>query len=344
MNNTTHLRMPTAASRQSRHQNANVGPKLRDVLVQDFLEQHPELSRSQIVTRTVNGKAVCDSVESVAQEIVRKRRFTDSTEDREFILRQCQLSAEERHQACQSSIASSKKMIDFLFSTKLTPFGAKDKSANLNFLTRCERISLDRTQAVIQINKDLVEQLQGSGVSREASVRSHMVRYFHALIDQLRSQAAIYKREFRLGEQLRASVRDFIAGHRGEIRTRMAAPDLNVVMEVCQVSADENRGVSKLTSNDPKELEATLDDLGDRLQERRDQFEDIQRVIGYLENLAAELECTSRQELQSESKSRKDVVPPARRSRMYSVGAELLSRFERCIKGSPGMGRSLRVG
>ncbi len=326
-----------------KQQYSHVGHVLRDVLIRELLEQHPETYRTQVVTRTVNGRPVCDTVENVAREVIDKQRFRDSVKEREFILRQCELSADERHQACLDSIAHSRKIISFLFSTKRGQFVSKDRRDNLNFLKRYERISVDRGYAVLQINKELTAQLQRTGRSSQASVRSHIVRYFHALLDQLKCQAAIYKREFKLGERLKIFARDFIGTHLHEVKVNVKPSDLRAVTEAYRLIGDDDGKIPGLIADDRKELEAALDTLGARLKERRTQLETLQRAIVLLEKLVPKLERENRRDLQRAPKAKQGKVPARGHSRMYSVGAEMLRRFDRCLKRSSGSAGLLGV-
>lgn len=321
----------------------HVGLALRDILIREFLEQHPDTYRSQVVTRTVNGRPVCDTVDNVAREAIGKRRFGDHAKEREFVLRQCELSADDRHQACLDSIAHSRKMIEFLSSTKRRPFAAKDRHDNLNFLDRYERISVDRGHVVLQINKELTAQLQRNRASSRASVRSHIVRYFHALLDQLKCQAAIYKREFKLGERVRGFARDFIGAHLDEVRANVESDHLSEATKACRLIGDSDGELHKLTTGDRKELEAALVTLGARLEKRRVQVTELQRIIVLLEKLVTEMKCDDRRCPQKTPQAKRANAVPRGRSRMYSVGAEMLRRFDRCLKRNSGLTRTLEV-
>ncbi len=313
---TNNFEMNTTAFR---HEYANVGKALRDALIGDFLTHNPGVSRSQVVTRTVNGRAVCDTIENVARETAGQLKLRKDEDDSKLIAKQLQLSTNERHQAALQSISNSKMLVEFLFASRFCKFGPKDKKENLDFLKRYRRLLIDRSYAVHQIRNDLLAQIHENLKPFEISIRPHMIRYFHALLDQLKCQAAIYKRELKLGEQFREFAGGFIAVHLERARTVLDPAALKTVIKACRLIKKNDGEVPELTGDDRSKLETELEIMSEFLKKRRRQFNAIRKVIIYLEKFIDKMGSDKPEHLQREYKKDEESLS-TKKFGLYTLG------------------------
>ena len=138
------------------------GEKLRDVMVDEYLNVNPGSSRPEIETRCVDGKAVCDTIVKSVGDISKKTRFQGPEEEHEFFEEQIGISGNARYQACQKSIAYSGKIIDSLLSSPHCEFSDQEKTDNIAYLTQNERLAVEYGQTVEEKKSDIVAMMEGA--------------------------------------------------------------------------------------------------------------------------------------------------------------------------------------
>ncbi len=71
-----------------KHEYKEVGEKFREIIIDDYLKANPGVTRSEVVTRTVDGKIVCETIVSSMRNISKRTRFKGSDDDRVFLNKQ----------------------------------------------------------------------------------------------------------------------------------------------------------------------------------------------------------------------------------------------------------------
>ncbi len=285
--------------------------QFKEALIDDYLEQNPGLHRSQVVLRFKNGKPVFDTIDKVMSSASVRM----SKENQQELLRkEMEVSDDERYQACSQSIASCKQVVDFLFTAAFIVFSLAEKKETLNTLKRCERVILDRTHTKHNIKKEFLEMMSGGAKISRSRIRSIIVLYFRALLDQLKSQNDLYSREYDLGNRLGDFAKGFIKEKVLEIQSEIKPKTMERIAGIYtaakRVGGEKVPKPAKITVG---ELEKALAEMDVSLEKRRILMHDIQKVIEFMDEVLKRME---KQGDSSDSTSQEEANPKKKTRRM----------------------------
>ncbi len=266
---------------------SNAGDQIKEALIDEFLRSNPGVARSQVVTRLVNGRMVCDTIDKVMASASKLRI---QKEDKEALQKHLAVQEDERYQACQTAINSAKKIVNFLFASTFAAFDLTEKNENLNFLRRNERLVLDRSHNLHEIKKEFLQMMGGKINPTHARTKSEVSRYFKAVLEQLKAQHAIYKREHELGTRFSTNCRDFIKDNIASVKGQLKKTTLKTVSQAYAIAKRESAATGGASDISREALEEALAEMDESLDKRRIQFQAIEKIIAYLEKLVKEIE------------------------------------------------------
>lgn len=275
---------------------AGFGEKLRDVMVDEYLNVNPESSRPEIETRSVDGKVVCDTIVKSVGAISKRTRFEGPEEEQEFFDEQIGISGNARYQACQKSIAYSGKIIDSLLSSQHCDFSEQEKTDNLGYLEQNERRAVEYGQTVEDTKSEIVAMMEGKVTQHTklklvpSRVRASLVTYIRALVDQMKVQGNLFKREHDLGERFRTFTRDFIKEHVQDAKGNVKKETMETIRRVYLLAKKDGEELPEIVGDGLRHLRGALTTIEGRLEKSRLQFQTMEKIVAYLEKLIVELE------------------------------------------------------
>ncbi len=264
--------------------------RMKEMLIREYVKSHPGVSESQVVVRSVNGKAVCDTIGNLLSNCSGTKSTIQRELDHEALQAHLDSSEDQRYQSCLASIQSSQKLIDYLLTSPYTQFGEVEKKNNLDYLDRLQKISASRTQTVHYIKKAFMQMMEGTTNPTPVRVKSEITKYFKAVLDQLKAQGGIYKREFKLGNGFCSCVLKQMKTMLPQVKSQLdAATKRNVKGAYLLVKSEESKE-AELNTENYKALKGTVDNLQVHLGKRQTQFTAIEKVVAFLEELVQQLE------------------------------------------------------
>lgn len=272
------------------------GEKLRDVMVDEYLNANPDSSRPEVESRSVDGKVVCDTIIKSTRAISKKTRFQGSEEEEEFFQKQLEVSGTARYEACRQSIECSEGIIDSLFSSAHCDFSEEEKSENILFLQQNNQLAVDHGHAVEEAKKEIVAMMEGKVTQHTKlklvpkRVRKDLVVYVKSLVSQMKTQAGLFKREYELGERFRTFTRDFIRDHLQSITGAAKKETIKTILRVYMAAKKESEGLPEPQTEKPKNLKVALAYIKNRMDKKRVLVETMERIVAYLEKMVEELE------------------------------------------------------
>ena len=107
----------------NRDQYSYVAEQLKESIIQDYLKKHPDVSRADIVTKTVNGRVIVETVTNAfsrVSERAKQEKFSSPGDKK--ALEMLNEGADERYQRMQESVSSCRSMVDWLFDWQFSGF------------------------------------------------------------------------------------------------------------------------------------------------------------------------------------------------------------------------------
>ncbi|MFH1742710.1 MAG: hypothetical protein ABIH23_27200 [bacterium] len=296
------------------------GDQFKDALLDDYLERNPGLSRSQVVMRLKNGKPVFDTIDHVMGSLALK---IPKKHEKELLDKEIQVKDDERYQICKTSLESCKSIVGFLFTASFVQFGLPEKNDHMNTLKRHERIIVDRTHTKHHIRQEFLEMMHGTAALVRPRVRSIMTVYFRSVLDQLKSQSEILKLELNLGRDMSTNTKDYIKANVSKVKsniTPILAKALTRAYTVSKrVAGEVVPQPSKVTI---EVLEAAIDKMNTVLDERRSKFDELVKIIAFLEKLVIQMEKGEEKEVQEAE----EATSPKKKSGGMAFVTKLFSR------------------
>ncbi|MFH1739154.1 MAG: hypothetical protein ABIH23_09105 [bacterium] len=292
------------------------GDHIKEALIDDFLEKNPGVSRSQVVMRFKNGKPVFETIDRVmASMSIRMSR----KHEQDLLRKEMAVQDDERYQACKCSLENCKHLVDFLFTASFIAFGLVEKNAQTTALSRNERVIITSTDTKLNIRKDFLKMMEGSAALARARIRSMILQYFRAVLDQLKSQKDIFSREYMLGNEMAENVRDFIKENIAAVKSQVKQGTLKAISRAYGVAKRvAGQVVPEPNKISVDELEVVLGEMEPVLEKRRVQFHEIERVIAYIEKVVKQLERAEEKNGQAVEEK-----PSKKKSRRMAFAAKL---------------------
>ncbi|MEW6237802.1 MAG: hypothetical protein AB1656_20640 [Candidatus Omnitrophota bacterium] len=265
---------------------SHAAEQFKETIIEEYLKRNPGVKRSEIMTKLVNGRIVVGTIQEILTNL--SSRTSTKTKvacpDRNIVDKL--MGEDERLADTVHSIDSSKQYIDWLFSSRSSGFSEDDRNQNIEYLTRhgtiCEYRAIDLHEAKMKFAQAMTGKLKPT----RSLIHTLLTEYMQTVLEQLKSQRLIYKREVELGDQFSQISREFVR----KLRATSKPSVMKAVSKVVEVLKNNRIDVAGINSaNDIKGLTAALDRLGVQLEQRREEYTVLQEFITVFESVIEQL-------------------------------------------------------
>ena len=280
--------------------------EMKEMLITEYLKKNPEARRKEITTNVVNGRIVIETVVNVIQNCSPKqnKKPPTFTAKESYLLKQLAAGGDERYAECLASIESSKKYVVWLHGVKFIPFGDSKKNEILEFLSKKNEISGKRSLDILNVKKQLIQLMKTDVKASKSNVQTMTMEYMQAVKGQLIAQGAIFNIEINLGNTFTENVEKFIKDNIRVAQPKLDKKSLIDIAKAYHVASNEKINPLDVPKKiDNKEFDKAIDNIKYKLDKLRKEFDNIQKLISFMEELVNKL-------LQSKDKDLS--VPPGK--------------------------------
>lgn len=271
---------------------AHAAEEMKDSIIDAYLRKHPDVSREQVVTKMINGRLVVDQIGNVLNTGTPKAQVTEiHTKNEKKLIGELRKGGDERLANCVRSIENSTQYIEWLFNAKFTGFTESDKNDNIIFLEKRQQVCEDKALDLYNVKIKMSELMSNPVKPSPSLIKTYTAEYLQAVIGQLKSQHGTYKKEVTLGDQFSDSMKDFLKKEFGQVKEMAKPSTLKACQKAFMILQKENVNITDITSKGKlNELSASIDRLGDQLQDRKKELELINKMVTSLEEMLVQIE------------------------------------------------------
>ncbi|RJP31139.1 MAG: hypothetical protein C4527_08235 [Candidatus Omnitrophota bacterium] len=257
--------------------------QMKEAIIDEFLKKHPGVSRQQVITRTVNGRVIADTINNTFN--VTQKQQAEKPQDAK-LLGEIVRRGEEQLVASLDSITCSKKYVDWLFSSPTTGFDEKEKNENIQFLEKREITAGNRAVDVHKVKINLTKVVASKSKATSSLAQTLVQEYLQAVLDQLKCQKSIFDRELVLGERFSTHTTSFIEKNLKTVQPQIKPTTVQALIKAYSILKNEK--MEKMAITNPKnyqQFKTELDQFNKNLKSKREQLEAIQRLIHFIETI-----------------------------------------------------------
>ena len=266
----------------------HLSDQIQDELVDEYLKKNPDVSRSEVVPRLVNGKVVIGTIKNFLTTFSAQK---SSERNRELAKMQIKVKDDERYKACKLSIKNCKKVVDFLFTARFGNFSLLDKNTHMKFIRKREQSIIMLAHDILGVKQELLQMMSGTKPAISTRSKELIKQYYQAVVDQLKCQHGIYTREHELGSRFTEQSRVYMKEHMKSVKSKLG-PAMKKRMAQAYVLAKKmtDEEAAEPTKFDREMLEAVMAEMDGGLKKRRVQIQAIEKLVEFLEKLIEEME------------------------------------------------------
>jgi len=269
---------------------AQAAAEMKEMLISEYLKKNPGSKRNEITTKLVNGRVVIETVSNVICNCSPKNKKPAFSPKESSLLKQLAAGGDERYAACLDSIGSSKKYTGWLHGAKFIPFGDAEKNETLAFLAKKDEISGKRSLDILNVKKKLVQLMKAKVKASKSMVQTMTMEYMQAVQGQLKAQGAFFNREIDLGNSFTENVEKFIKTNIRIAQPKLDKKSLIDIAKAYQVASNEKIDPVDVPKKlDNKEFDKAINNVKDKLDKLRVEFDAIEKLIKFMEELVSEL-------------------------------------------------------
>ncbi len=274
--------------------NATLQEHIKEELIDQYVKQHPGVSKSDVITKCKNGQLVTDSVANMLEDLSSRNKVKSAARSNqqtinEHINEYLCVEPDERYKNCQQSVSQSKQIVDFLFNSAQMPFGILEKRGALDFLKKRELQCAGAAREIIHSKKKLTE-LMESNEFAQSLLKTLLTQYLHGGAEQLKSQVSIYNKEVELGNFYLEKTKYLIKKNVDKLKDNTDKKTRLLVRDVYSFLLKGDAKKLDLTQLNPGKLNDVLDKYEKNLGIRAKQAQGIQMVVNIIEAILKELE------------------------------------------------------
>ncbi len=258
--------------------------EFKESLIREYLRKNPNVKRHEIITRTVNGRIVIDTVDKVFKRAAEKRKVEQTVDHQK--LKELMDRGDNRVAACLESINTSRKYGQWLYRSKFTNFGEEERNRLNEFLTKKEEEAANCALKANESKKKLIKILRVKLKATSSLVRTVLQETLEAVSDLLKCQTSVFLREVNLGDNVSHSMQDFIRSCATAAQALVKPSTINAMARAYSILENQEIDASKITEvSSLKKLKVAVDDLESQLQNRKEQIQAIQQLLQFVENV-----------------------------------------------------------
>ncbi len=269
----------------------NVAEQMKQSIIDDYLKKNPDLHRSEVVTKFVNGRVVVGKMSEILQNASSRKSVQDAGLGKnKKLLEELSKGGDVRYAECLTSVDSSNKYIDWLSLSRFTGFSDEDREDNVLALARLTPICNDRAIDLHEAKMKFANAMQGAVKPTRGLVQTLMAEYLQAFSGQVKSQRSIYKKEVDLGGTFKTCTGNFIQDNFSNIRSSPKPSVLKAVSRAVDILKTQKIDIGPILSEkDIKKVSTGLEDLGEKLEAQRKANEDLQKLVNFIDAIINEI-------------------------------------------------------
>lgn len=289
--------------------------QMKEMLITEYIRKHPGLKRSEVATKIVNGRVVIESVGNIIHNCASRIKKTILlTPQEQALLKEIAKSGDERYAECLDSVGTSKKYAEWLCESRYTAFGERDKIETLEFLSNREQMSGRRALDILAIKKKLIQLMKDKVQASKSLIQTLTMEYMQAVAGQLKVQGAIFNKEVDLGNSFTKHTEKFIESKIKEAKPLLDERSLVTIAKAYQIAAGQKVHPLEIPQKiQTKEFAAALTQVKKNLSTLREQVQSLQKILGFMETLLAELAKSKGEDLTKEPPKPADTESPSQR-------------------------------
>jgi len=286
--------------------------EMKELIIQDYLKKHPNLTRHDVVTKTVNGRVICETISTAFNKMAEKNRQKPLSDKEKLLLDKLKEGHDDRYASSLDSIGKSRNYAAWLYKVSFADFDEKAKKETMIFLDKHEEESGRKALELLSVRRKFTNAMGSKIKPSQSLIKTLMMEYAHATMNQFKLQSKVYGKEIDLSEIFAGSVQKFLQAHFDHFKD-MDESVLLAIGKACQMLRGADLSRVDVTGNEEAEaVKEALNKFNNRLENLRKEFTMIQKLIAYLEKMLDDMG-----ELDVESLKPKDEKPaPGKRVRM----------------------------
>lgn len=305
---------------------AHAAKQIQMFLIEDYVHRNPGVQRKDVILKTANGKLVFSTIAQFFKEVAKtapkdQDRLTD--ED----LKPLQQDDKSRATACAKSLETSKRLIDFLFMSKIADFGVFERNQHSQFLKRQKSVFLEKIKDSETSKKNILTMINVNGDLKRNLLKTYLTEFLHALVDQLKSQSAIYKREHELGNILVDHTQEIITNNFKNVKKSVSPKaQKNIAKIYNYLKKDVKLDIPTTQKLNLELIDDAIKKMEAKLETRRSQMDNIEKVVSFIETMVAKLEGRESKPQPTKPVEKK---PPQKSTRRMAFISKLIDRVTR---------------
>lgn len=265
--------------------------QMKESIIEDYLQKHPDIRRSEIVTKFVNGRVVVGTMTEILHNVAGRKSVQDaSTGKNKKLLDELAKGGDVRYAECVKSIESSNTYLEWLSMSRYTGFTEDEYEENIVSLARLQPICNDRAVDLHESKMKFAEAMQTAAKPTRSLIQTLMAEYLQAFSGQVKAQRSIFKREVDLGDRFSTCTGNFIQDNFSGIRSNPNPAAVKAVAKAINILKNQNIDIGQIQNEkDIKKLNKALEFLGIRLNARREELANLQKLINFIDALVNEI-------------------------------------------------------
>lgn len=264
--------------------------QMKEIIINDYLRKNPDVKRHEIVTKSVNGRIIVETITSTFNKLSERQKQKGNVSDKEKkLLKHLSEGGDVRYAACLDSLGASRKYSGWLCESSFTAYTEKESEETGDFLDKREVDAGRRAQELLYVRKKFTDQMSSASKPSRSLIQTLMMEYIAAVMRQLKVQAQLYGKEIELSEMFSTNVKKFLRDNFDKFE---GAPE-KVIATIGKAFKILQKGTSQAINvtgkEDHKKIQILVDQQSQELNVRRQEYQMIQQLIAYLENLLAQM-------------------------------------------------------
>ena len=260
--------------------------------IKEYLNNHPDLTKEDIIVRTKNGKIEVISKAELIKDMPNYQKVKEQYSSIDLqLLEELVKAGDDRYCYCLKSIGQSQKYVSWLLNKPYTDFNILEANGEFELLERLERRSGENANNLINANMKLKNDFDYKlGNCNKNDVLKK--EYLSANLQLLRCQRDVFHKEYKLGDKIKNEIKKFIILAKSNNKNHSEQFQFYskkewVLSFLKKFISIENVNFKK-TIDDKKEqdvLNNALEIYEKKLQYRRQQFKKLSKIIEILEQV-----------------------------------------------------------
>lgn len=259
--------------------------QMKEIIINDYLRKHPDVKRHEIVTKTVNGRVIVETITSTFNKLSEKNKEKSLSPKEKKLLSHLAQGGDVRYASTLDSAGSCRQYVDWLLAATFAAFTENDHVSNMEFLEKREIEAGKRAQELLYVRKKFTDQMSATTKPSRSLIQTLMMEYIASVMRQLKVQSQCFGKEIELGKLFNAHVKTFLRDNFDRLSSvpEKVIATIGKAFKILQKGSPQSINVTG--KEDHKKVQELLDKQHQELSVRRQEYEMIKQLIAFLENM-----------------------------------------------------------